>query len=197
MTTPAHFLHHAELFHANSDQLSAALYAESAFWSASLHGTHHAETNADTVQDVEIFAKNLSQPLQYYTNLLTKAKHLALETRTRAHAPFSNFLVGATLIADDESFFIGCNVECSSYGLTICAERTALVSGVAHGKKRFVGVVVAADTDELTPPCGACRQLLYDFAPDALVVLVNPRGAEKRFTMKELLPEAFSIAFLK
>jgi cytidine deaminase len=197
MTQPSHFLHHAKLFHASNDELSAGLYAESAFWSASAHGTYHAETHTETLHSIEELSKKLSNPLQYYATLFSTAKHSALETRTRAHAPFSNFLVGATLIAEDESLFIGCNVECSSYGLTICAERTALVSGVAHGKKRFVGVVVAADTDVLTPPCGACRQLLYDFAPDAVVVLVNPRGAEKRFTMKELLPEAFSVAFLK
>jgi cytidine deaminase len=197
MTSPSHFLHHAELFHSKNDTLLAALYAESAFWAASAHGSHHAETHSDTLGGVQTLTQQLPHTLEYTTQLCTKAKQLALETRERAHAPFSNFLVGAALIADDESLWIGCNVECSSYGLTICAERTALVSGVAQGKKRFVGVVVAVDTDELTPPCGACRQLLYDFASDAIVILINLRGTEKRFTMKELLPEAFSAAFLK
>lgn len=197
MTTPTQFLHNAELFRANNDALFAALYAESSVWAASRHGSYHAETHADALADAQALGEKLPKPLRHYTQLLNDAKNLALETRKRAHAPFSKFLVGATLIADDESFFQGCNVECSSYGLTICAERTALVSGVAQGKKRFAGVVVAADTDELTPPCGACRQLLYDFAPDAVVILVNLRGAEKRFTMKELLPEAFSVSFLQ
>ena len=197
MTSPSHFLYPAELFHSKNDTLLAALYAESAFWAASGHGSHHAETHSETLSGVQALTNKLSKPLEITTHLITKAKNLALETRQRAHAPFSNFLVGATLIADDESLWIGCNVECSSYGLTICAERTALVSGVAQGKKQFVGVVVAVDTDELTPPCGACRQLLYDFAADAVVILINLRGAEKRFTMKELLPEAFTAAFLK
>jgi cytidine deaminase len=194
MTTPQHFLHHAEIFQTSNDQLFAGLYAESARWAASQHGSYHAETHSDTLAGVQSLSNGLGKPLPHYTQLLAEAKQRALETRKRAHAPFSNFLVGATLIAEDESLFIGCNVECSSYGLTICAERTALVSGVAQGKKRYAGVIVAADTDDLTPPCGACRQLLYDF--DAVVVLVNLRGTEKRFTMKELLPEAFSVAFL-
>ncbi|TAE33618.1 MAG: cytidine deaminase [Candidatus Kapaibacterium sp.] len=201
MTTPQHFLHHAELFQTSTDQLFAGLYAESAHWAASQHGnyhaSYHAEAQSDALAAIHHLSSQLAKPLQHYTQLIAEAKQRALETRTRAHAPFSNFLVGATLIAEDESLFIGCNVECSSYGLTICAERTALVSGVAQGKKRYAGVVVAADTDELTPPCGACRQLLYDFAPDSVVVLVNLRGTEKRFTMKELLPEAFSVTFLQ
>lgn len=197
MTSPAHFLHHAEIFQAKKDTLCAGLYATSAQWTASQHGGYQAETNGDAIHGVQNIASQLPKPIEHYTKLLDEAKNLALDTRKRAHAPFSNFLVGATLIADDETLFIGCNVECSSYGLTICAERTALVSGVAQGRKRFVGVVVAAETDDLTPPCGACRQLLYDFAPDAVVVLVNTHGTEKRFTMKELLPEAFTVAFLK
>jgi cytidine deaminase len=181
------FLQLTEQFSQAGNQLASGLYAESALFAA--------KEVSSSVQAGHI-TKHLSKPLEHYTALLNTAKNLALETRKRAHAPFSNFLVGAALIDEEEGLHQGCNVECSSYGLTICAERTALVSAVAQGKKRFFGVVVAADTDNLTPPCGACRQLLYDFAPDALVVLVNPRGAEKRFTMKELLPEAFSAAFL-
>jgi cytidine deaminase len=196
MTSPSHFLHHAELFHSKNDTLLAGLYTASAFWAASTQGSNHAEKDSDTLNGIQRLALKLAKPLESTSELIEKAKKLALEVRIRAHAPYSNFLVGATLIAEDESLWIGCNVECSSYGLTICAERTALVSGVAQGKKRFVGVIVAVDTDELTPPCGACRQLLYDFASDAIVILINLRGAEKRFTMKELLPEAFSAEFL-
>ncbi|MFY7999239.1 MAG: cytidine deaminase [Candidatus Kapaibacteriota bacterium] len=193
MTTSQHFLTAAQHFLSNNDQLALGLYAESALRQLQLQDSADAESIRSSIDSV---VQQLSKPLAHYTELLAVAKKQALETRTRAFAPFSNFLVGATLIAEDESLSIGCNVECSSYGLTICAERTALVSAVAQGKRRFLGVVVAADTDNLTPPCGACRQLLYDFAPDALVVLVNLQGTEKRFTMKELLPEAFSAAFL-
>lgn len=194
MNTPQTFLHAAEAFLNAQDTLAAGFYAESAF---ALHGKHDG-SNADNTlsKSIDTFVERLPKPLAHYTQLLKQAKLRALETRLHAHAPFSHFLVGAALIADDETLHIGCNVECSSYGLTICAERTALVSAVSHGKKRFLAIAVAADTDELTPPCGACRQLLYDFAPDAIVVLVNPHGAEKRFTMKELLPEAFTAAFL-
>lgn len=194
MNTPQHFLHAAEAFLNAQDTLAAGFYAESAF---SLHHKDNSESSDDGLsKSIDTVSERLPKPLAHYTQLLKQAKLRALETRLHAHAPFSHFLVGAALIADDETLHIGCNVECSSYGLTICAERTALVSAVAHGKKRFLAIAVAADTDELTPPCGACRQLLYDFAPDAIVVLVNPRGAEKRFTMKELLPEAFTAAFL-
>lgn len=188
------FITIAESFLQSGKSVAAGLYAESASNLARQEaGTEQVQAES---QALERITKRLPKPLEHYTMLLNQAKTVALETRKRAHAPFSNFLVGAALIDEEEGLHQGCNVECSSYGLTICAERTALVSAVAAGKKRFFGVIVAADTDNLTPPCGACRQLLYDFAPDAVVVLINPRGVEKRFTMKELLPEAFSADFL-
>jgi cytidine deaminase len=183
----------AEYFHARGDALFAALHAEAAIAEAVLREASLASHIQSRLEPV--LASADTQYAQK-TALITRAKTAALEARTRAHAPFSNFLVGAALIADDATMVEGCNVEASSYGLTICAERTALVSAVAQGKKRFAAVVVAADTPVLTPPCGACRQMLYDFAPDAVVILVNPQGSERRFTMRELLPEAFSVAFL-
>jgi cytidine deaminase len=186
MNNAEHFFTKAHAFHTQGQFLLSALYADSTLWADSAYRKH-----------LSGLMGAYPQAFEHYTALLAAAKTHALAARQRAYAPFSNFLVGATLIADDETPVVGCNVEASSYGLTVCAERTALVSGVAQGKKRFVCVVVAADTPVLTPPCGACRQMLYDFAPDALVVLVNPHGAERRFTMQELLPEAFSIAFLR
>jgi cytidine deaminase len=186
MSNAEHFSTKAREFHTQGQFLLSALYAHSALW---------ADGNCQ--EHLSSLISAYPQTFEHYAAVLAAAQTSALAARKRAHAPFSNFLVGATLIADDETPFVGCNVEASSYGLTICAERTALVSGVAQGKKRFVCVVVAADTPVLTPPCGACRQMLYDFAPDALVVLVNPQGTERRFTMQELLPEAFSIAFLQ
>jgi cytidine deaminase len=120
----------------------------------------------------------------------------AAAARERAFAPFSKFRVGAALVADDGTVFTGCNVESASYGLTCCAERVAVFKGVSEGKRRFVRVVVVADTETLTPPCGACRQVLWEFAPDAEVVLANLAGTVRRFTMRELLPEAFDARLL-
>jgi cytidine deaminase len=115
----------------------------------------------------------------------------ATAVRERAFAPYSHFQVGAALEAEDGSIVTGCNVESASYGLTICAERTAIVKGVSEGKRIFKRVAIVADTPNPTPPCGACRQLLWEFAPDAEVVLSNLQGKTVRFTMRELLPAAF------
>lgn len=115
----------------------------------------------------------------------------ALEARTRAFAPYSKFLVGAALRAADGTVVTGCNVESASYGLTMCAERIAVFKGVADGRRGFTAVAVVTDVAELTPPCGACRQLLWEFAPDAVVVLANTSGKVARYTVRELLPVGF------
>ncbi len=120
----------------------------------------------------------------------------ATAVRLRAFAPYSGFLVGAALEAEDGTVVTGCNVESASYGLTICAERTAIVKGVSEGQRRFKRVAVVADTDHPTPPCGACRQLLWEFAPDATVVLANLAGKTVTYTMRELLPAAFDASQL-
>lgn len=121
----------------------------------------------------------------------------ATAARLKAFAPYSNFLVGAALVADDGTVVTGCNVESASYGLTICAERVALVKGVSDGHTRFRCVAVVADTADLTPPCGACRQLLWEFAPDATVILTNLRGDRRTFTVRELLPHGFDAKLLR
>jgi cytidine deaminase len=120
----------------------------------------------------------------------------ALEAREHAHAPYSKFRVGAALEAEDGTVYTGCNIENASYGLTMCAERVALFKALSEGARRFRRIAVAADTDALTPPCGPCRQLLWEFCGDCEVVLVNPRGRAERCTMKELLPRAFDDTFL-
>jgi cytidine deaminase len=117
--------------------------------------------------------------------------------RERAYAPYSKFKVGAALEADDGTVVTGCNVENASYGLTICAERVAVGRGVAEGIRRFVRVAVVTDVDVLTPPCGACRQVLWEFAPDADVVLANLRGDTMTHRMRDLLPHAFDASQLK
>jgi cytidine deaminase len=115
----------------------------------------------------------------------------AAAVRLKAFAPFSRFLVGAALEAEDGTVVTGCNVESASYGLTLCAERVAVFKGVSEGHHLFRRVAVVADTDLPTPPCGACRQILWEFAPDAEVLLANLSGKVVRFTMRELLPAAF------
>ncbi len=120
----------------------------------------------------------------------------AIEVRLNAHAPFSKFRVGAAV--EDESGVIhtGCNVENATYGLTVCAERNAIFKGISTGAKRFRRVAVAADTDELTPPCGACRQILWEFCGDVDVVLSNLKGKTETVRLKQLLPRAFDASFL-
>jgi cytidine deaminase len=121
----------------------------------------------------------------------------AKAAREHAHAPYSGFQVGAALLAMDGAFVTGCNVESASYGLTICAERVAIMKGVSEGRKLFTEVVIVTDAERLTPPCGACRQILWEFAPDAVVRLRNLAGEEKRYMMRDLFPDAFDAASIE
>lgn len=113
----------------------------------------------------------------------------AWKVREAAHAPYSNFKVGAVVIAADGNRFAGCNVENLSYGLTICAERAAVVSAVASGHRQFAGVVVVADTREPISPCGACRQVLAEFG-DCVFMSATKDGEVFRSRISELLPRA-------
>lgn len=115
----------------------------------------------------------------------------AVAARARAHAPFSGFKVGAALEAVDGQIIGGCNVENASYGLTVCAERVAVLKAVSEGIREFRRIVVVADTPQPTPPCGACRQILWEFAGDIEVVLVNLQGVRTTTTMAALLPHPF------
>ena len=121
----------------------------------------------------------------------------ARECRDRAFAPFSGFRVGAAVEADDGSIFAGCNVESASYGLTMCAERVAIFAAVAAGRKRIKRVSVVAESDELTAPCGACRQVIWEFGGDITVLIVNTNGESVERQMSELLPMAFDSSYLK
>jgi cytidine deaminase len=120
----------------------------------------------------------------------------ALDARQYAHAPYSQFLVGAALEDAKGRIHTGCNVENATYGLTICAERVAVFKAMSEGVREFRRIAVAADTDTLTPPCGACRQILWEFCGDIEVTLVNPRGRSETLRMKDLLPRAFDASFL-
>lgn len=110
----------------------------------------------------------------------------------RAYVPYSNFPVGAALVAKDGEVFAGCNIENASYGLANCAERTAIFKAVSEGKKEFDYLVVTGDTDGPISPCGACRQVIAEFCePDMAVLLTNKKGNQYETTVKELLPGAF------
>jgi cytidine deaminase len=121
----------------------------------------------------------------------------ALRVRENAHAPYSKFRVGAALEDEQGRIHTGCNVENATYGLTMCAERTAIFKGISEGARRFRRVAVVADTAVLTPPCGACRQLLWEFCGDAEIVLSNLGGATRTMRMKDLLPSPFDDSFLR
>ena len=120
----------------------------------------------------------------------------ALAARENAFAPFSKFKVGAAVEDIDGRVHTGCNIENASYGLTLCAERVAVFKAVSEGARKFRRVAVAADTDDLTPPCGACRQILWEFCGDVELVLVNPRGKSETYRMKDLLPKPFDVSYL-
>jgi len=120
----------------------------------------------------------------------------ALAARNNAFAPFSKFKVGAAVEDIDGRIHTGCNIENASYGLTLCAERVAVFKAVSEGARKFSRVAVAADTDTLTPPCGACRQILWEFCGDVELILVNPRGKSATYRMKDLLPKPFDVSYL-
>jgi cytidine deaminase len=120
----------------------------------------------------------------------------ALAARANAHAPFSHFLVGAALEDETGRVHTGCNVENATYGLTLCAERVAVFKAISEGARKFRRIAIAADTDNLTPPCGACRQILWEFCGDIPVVLVNPRGKAETLQLKDLFPRAFDVSYL-
>lgn len=120
----------------------------------------------------------------------------ALKAREHAHAVFSDFKVGAALEDAIGVIHTGCNIENATYGLTMCAERIAVFKAMSEGAQRFRRLAVAADTDVLTPPCGSCRQILWEFCGDIEVTLVNLHGKTESFRMKELFPRPFDASFL-
>ncbi len=115
----------------------------------------------------------------------------ALEARKESYSPYSKFAVGAALEAEDGTVILGANVENASYGLTICAERVALVKAVTQGIKKFKRIAVIADTPGPVAPCGSCRQMLNEFAPNLEIILANTKGQSETTTLDQLLPKAF------
>ena len=120
----------------------------------------------------------------------------ALAVRENAFAPYSHFKVGAALEDSDGRIHTGCNVENATYGLTLCAERVAVFKAVSEGVRGFRRVAVAADTDTLTPPCGACRQILWEFCGDVELILTNLHGKTETYQLKDLFPKPFDVSYL-
>src|SRR5215813_10535563 len=130
--------------------------------------------------------------LSDYDALIAAAK----QSRENAHAAYSNFRVGAGLRATSGRIFGGCNVENATYGLTICAERVAIFKAISEGERGFEAIAVVTDTDALTPPCGACRQLIWEFCGDVEVILANLKGRVEIIPMRELFPKPFDTSCL-
>ena len=123
--------------------------------------------------------------------------HIAQQTRYLAHAPFSKFRVGAALITRDGQIYTGCNIENSSFGLTICAERVAVFNAISSGESEFSAIAIVSDDTDFTTPCGACRQVLFDLAGDIDCVMMDSKQRYKIIKLSSLLPLAFTEKKLK
>lgn len=145
----------------------------------------------DIAQALPAVLQPYSSAVMRYHALLRELQHKAATAQAAAYAPYSHYSVGAALAASDGTIQSGCNVEVSSYGMTICAERNALVAAVARGKRRFAALVLHTESSPPASPCGACRQMLYEFSPDLIVVMQNTSGQEHWASLRTLLPCAF------
>jgi cytidine deaminase len=122
---------------------------------------------------------------------------IATDVRERAIAPFSDFRVGVAVETDDGKVYTGCNIESASYGLTVCAERVAVWKALSEGARCFGRLVIVADTEKLTPPCGTCRQIIWEHCRNTTIVLANLQGETETLNIHDLLPRAFDARFLK
>ena len=123
-------------------------------------------------------------------------KAAAVTMLDRAYCPYSHFAVGAALECADGTVFTGCNIENAAFSPTICAERTAVAKAVSEGHTDFVRIAIAGRSADFCVPCGVCRQVLREFAPDIEVICLNGKGEEQVFTLSELLPHSFGPEFL-
>ncbi len=122
---------------------------------------------------------------------------MARDVRERAIAPFSEFRVGVAVETDDGEVYTGCNIESASYGLTVCAERVAVWKALSEGARCFGRLVIVADTEKLTPPCGTCRQIIWEHCRNTTIVLANLQGETETLNIHDLLPRAFDARYLK
>ena len=127
-----------------------------------------------------------------FDSLIVAAK----QARENAHAPFSNFRVGAAVRANSGRVYTGCNIENATLGLTCCAERVAIFKAMSEGERGFQAIAVVTDVEALTPPCGACRQIIWEFCGDIPVLLANLSGKVEKETSAGLLPRQFDSSFL-
>lgn len=123
-----------------------------------------------------------------YEELVQKAA----EAKEKAYVPYSKFRVGAAILTEDDQVFTGCNIENASYSLTNCAERTTIFKAVSEGYHKFKAIALSTDTEEITSPCGACRQVLMEFGANIDVIMANVQGQYRVYKAKDLLPLAFS-----
>ena len=121
---------------------------------------------------------------------------IAKKARNCSLAPFSNFLVGAALRTEAGKIYTGCNIESASYGLTVCAERVAIWKALSECERDFTDLVIVVDTEQLTPPCGTCRQIIWEYTKHAKITLANLKGRSEVVDIRELLPKAFDARFL-
>ena len=121
----------------------------------------------------------------------------ARQARLWSHCGYSGFAVGAALLSKEGQVFTGCNIENASYGLTVCAERVALLKALSEGVTEFSRIAIVADTKEPTPPCGPCRQLLWEYAGDVDVILGNLVKQTARYSLRELFPHPFDASFVQ
>ena len=127
---------------------------------------------------------------------LDELKAAAVAMLDRAYCPYSHFPVGAAVECADGTVFTGCNIENAAYGLTICAERTAIFKAISEGHRDFKRIVIAGKSEDYCVPCGSCRQGMQEFAPQMEVICLNGKGEAKHFALKELLPYGFDETWL-
>ena len=125
-----------------------------------------------------------------------KLCELAKEAMTHSYSPYSGYKVGAALLCKDGTVYTGCNIENAAYTPTICAERTAIFKAVSEGYRDFKRIVIAGRSEDYCVPCGVCRQVMQEFAPDLEVICLNGKGEAKHFTLRELLPYGFDSSWL-
>ena len=127
---------------------------------------------------------------------LDELKAAAVAMLDRAYCPYSHFPVGAALECADGTVFTGCNIENAAYGLTICAERTAIFKAISEGHRDFKRIVIAGKSEDYCVPCGSCRQVMQEFAPQMEVICLNGKGEALDLTLHDLLPYGFDNSFL-
>jgi cytidine deaminase len=140
---------------------------------------------------VELFADGSGDAMKQGDAIVQEMRAAARTAMRNAYSPYSKFRVGAAVLTADGEIFAGCNVENASYGLTSCAERNAIFQTVAKGHRKLRAVVIVTDTKELTPPCGACRQVINEFGQKAEVFIFGRGKTGQKITLSKLLPRAF------